>query len=318
MKYIKYILALFLIGTTIISIAMADEIRRETLPGEETREIKDVEEIKDAGYTENIVIKTALPKVPSEVFALKIEDKNIDTQRSKKIAKDILGLDIITKNMEDKKLENGRGISLVDKNNGEAEITIYERGQLRYLSGKEWNEKYKPNDMQDESKAKDKALGYINKLVGEDLFTKSMVDSSKLEVVYDEIYTYDSRNGNTERYVSNQHVNMETSYNGIPLRGAGAKVRVYFDKDGTVTGILNFVGKIKSDKKISVMTPQQVIDKLKADGYRNMDIESMDFVYYVPPVYQDVNYIYPAYDINGKTRTRGSDVKFAMMIPATK
>ena len=314
-RSIKYILALFLIGA-VIGTVMADEIRRENVrenvPSEKTKE-EITEDVK-----ENIVLKISLPKVPSEVFALKIEDENIDTQRSKKIAEDILGLGIATKNIEDKKLENGRGIVLTDKNNEEAEITIYKRGQLRYLSGKEWNEKYRQDDMLGEEQAKDKALGYVNKLVGEDLLTKSMVDSSKLEVAYDEIYTYDSRNGKIEKYVSNQHVNLETSYDGIPLRGAGAKVRVYLGKGGVVTGVLNFVGKIKSDKKVSVITPQEAVDKLKADGYKNMDIESMEFVYYVPPLHEDVNYIYPAYDIKGKIHMRGSDIGFAQMIPATK
>lgn len=300
MRY-KYILAILLVSVTVVgAVAVAE--RNGILPDKSTW-VK----VKD-----NVVLDTRLPDVPKEVSVLKIENKNLDEKGSSNIAEKILGV----KNKEIKS-DNTRSV-LGDKNNEELEVTVYRRGQLKYSTGNEWKNMYPKEEMASEKQAKDIASGYIKKLVDADLINKDMADTSKLEVVDDEIIGYNIKDGSTKTFASNRHVNLDLSYKGIPLRGAGAKVRIYTGKSGEMVGLLNSVGKLVPDKKVSIITPQDAIEKIKKDGYRDITIKSIRLVYDVKSPEENADYIEPAYDIQGHMHTPNGDAGFALIVPAAR
>lgn len=300
MKY-KYILAILLVSVMVVGAVAVSE-RNGKIP-----DISSWVKVKD-----NVELKTKLPDVPKEVPILKIDNKNLDQKGSGNIAEKVLGI----KNTEIKS-DNIRSV-LGDKNNEETEITVYKRGQLKYSTGNEWKNMYKKEEMVGEKQAKDIAAGYIKKLADADLINKDMADTSKLEVIDDEIVAYNVKDGSTKTFASNRHVNLDLSYKGIPLSGAGAKVRIYTGKSGEVVGLLNSVGKVVPDKNVPIITPQDAIEKIKKDGYRDITIESIRLVYDVKSPEENVDYIKPAYDIQGHMHTPTGDAGFALIVPATK
>lgn len=300
MKY-KYILTILLVSVMVVGAVAVSE-RNGKMP-----DIGSWVEIKD-----NVELKTRLPDVPKEVPILKIDNKNLDGKGSSNIAEKILGI----KNTEIKS-DNTRSV-LGNKNNEETEITVYKRGQLRYSTGNEWKNMYKKEEMASEKQVKDIAAGYIKRLADADLINKDMVDTSKLEVVDDEIVAYNVKDGSTKTLASNRHVNLDLSYNGVPLSGAGAKVRIYTVKSGEVVGLLNSIGKVVPDKNVPIITPKDAIEKIKKDGYKDITIESIKLVYDVKSPEEDADYIEPAYDIQGQMHTPNGDAGFALIVPATK
>lgn len=261
---------------------------------------------------DNVVLDTRLPDVPKEVSILKIENKNLDERGSGNIAEKILGV----KNKEIKS-DNTRSV-LADKDNEELEVTVYRKGQLKYSTGNEWKNMYKKEEMVSEKQAKDIASGYIKKLVDADLISKDMADTSRLEVVDDEIIGYNTKDGSTKTFASNRHVNLGLSYKDIPLDGPGAKVRIYMGKSGEVVGLLNSVGKLVPDKKVAIITPKEAIEKIKKDGYRDITITSIELIYDVKSPEDNVNYVKPAYNIQGSMHTSNGDAGFALIVSAEK
>lgn len=300
MKY-KYILAILLVSVMVVGAVAVSE-RNGKIP-----DIGSWVKVKD-----NVELKTRLPDVPKEVPILKIDNKNLDERGSSNIAEKVLGI----KNTEIKS-DNTRSV-LGNKNDEETEITVYKRGQLKYSTGNEWKNMYTKDEMVSEKQAKDIAAGYIKKLVDADIINKDMADTSKLEVVDDEIVAYNIKDGSTKTFASNRHVNLDLSYKGIPLSGAGAKVRIYTGKSGDVVGLLNSVGKLVPDKKVPIITPQEAIEKIKKDGYRDITIESIRLVYDVKSPEENADYAEPVWDIQGQTHTPNGDAGFALIVPATK
>ena len=282
MKYTKHILAILLISVASAGIIAAQDVMRTEYTGPWV-------EVKD-----NVELKTALPVVPEEVFILKADDKDINEVKINKIAENILGI----KNVENK------------------DVKISKRGQMKYSTGNEWKNKYAKNEMLDEQQAKARAIGYINKLADEDLLARNMVDPSKLKVEYDEIYVY--KDGKKESFVTNQHINMPVTYEGIPLHGGGAKIRVYLTKDGEMAGLLNGIGKLKPDKKVAIITPEEAIDLLKEKGYRDITIDSMELAYEVQTLEENDDLVYPAYIFKGVMHASGEDLGFYTNVPAVK
>lgn len=299
----KYVLAILLIGMAAMgALAVANEIR-------------------DGKYTEpwvkvkdNVEIKARLPDVPKEIPLLKVDDKNVDQGRSKGIVEGILEV----KNLGEIKSDDTKAAMSV-KDNTDAEITIYKKGQLKYFTGKQWDEMYKKEELPSDKEAKDTAAGLVKKLIDEDLLNKDTVDVTKSEVAYDETCRAPvGQPDKVECFVSNKHVNVDLSYEGISLYGAGAKVRVYLGKNGELLGFMNSVGKVVPDKKVSIITPKDAIDKLKDKGYKDITIDSIRLVYDVKSPEDGVGLIEPVYDIQGKQHTIAEDVSFAIMIPARK
>lgn len=301
-KY-KYILAILIIGMAAMgALAVANEIRDGKYTGPWVK-------VKD-----NVEIKARLPDVPKEIPILKVDNKNIDQGRSKGIAESILEV----KNLGEIKSDNTRAAISV-KDNNETEITVYKKGQLKYFTGKQWDEMYKKEDLPSDKQAKDISAKIVKKLIDEDLLNKDTVDVTKSEVTNDETCRAPvEQPDKVECFASNKHVNVDLSYKGIPLYGAGAKVRIYLGKNGELLGLLNSVGKVVPDKKVSIITPKDAIDKLKDKGYRDITIDSIRLVYDVKSPEEGVDYAEPAYDIQGKQHTTEEDVSFAIMIPATK
>ena len=286
MKYSKYILAVLFICIVSIGIIEANDNMR----GEDQGSSLPLNSV-----TEKVVLRTALPDVPDKVFILNIEDKEIDVEKAQKIADRIIGK---------------------NKTNNKS-MKMFSKGQMKYSTGKEWSNNFSKKDLLDEEKAKTKALGYIKKLAKEDLIDTDMVNSSNLEVVYDE--TFVVKDGKNESYLSNQHINMPVSVDGIPLHGGGAKVRVYLLKDGEMAGLTNGVGKLKKDKQVPIITPEEAIDLLKEKGYLNMTIDSMELAYEVLPPEDNESFVYPAYVFKGVSHSPdGGDVNFYTNVPATR
>lgn len=264
---------------------------------------------------DNVVLDTRLPDVPKEVPILKIENKNLDERGSGNIAEKVLGV----KNTENTEIKSDNTRSVLgDKSNEETEVTIYRKGQLKYSTGNEWKNMYTKEEMVSEKQAKDIASEYVKKLVDADLISKDMADTSRLEVVDDEVIGYNTKDGSTKTFASNRHVNLDLSYKGIPLNGPGAKVRIYTGKSGEVIGLLNSVGKLVPDKKVSIITPKEAIEKIKKDGYRDVTITSIKLIYNVKSPEENADYVEPAYDIQGSMHTPNGDAGFALIVPAAK
>lgn len=301
MRY-KYILGILLVCMAVISAAAIAE-RDGKLPDK-----KSWVKVKD-----NIELKTALPVVPSEVAILRIDNKNLDEKAALDIAEKVLGVKT-TKIKSDKDK-----IALGNKDDEETEITIYKKGQLKYSTGKEWKKIYKKEEVQSEKQAKDIAAGYIKKLADADLINKEISDSPIMEVVDDEIIAYNEKDKTAATFVSNRHVNLYLSHDGIPLSGAGAKVRLYTGKNGEVLGLLNSIGKWIPGKKVQLKTPDEAIEEMKTDGYRDVTIEIMRLVYNVKSPEDNVEDIQPAYDIRGYMHAyNGEGPHFALIVPAVK
>ncbi len=296
MNYIKYIMAALIISILAAGIISANDVLR----GEYTGPFAEVKE--------NVQINTKLPDVPAQVSVLKVNGKNFDEVQAKKLVE--IALDI--KAQESKKLPDNKGIALKDN---EKVVILYEGGQMKFSSGKELDNKFMKSEMLDDQAAKNKALGHIRKLAELDMLDVSAVDTSKMVVEYDEEYI--SYDGKIEKFILNQHVNVETSYDGMPLRGPGAKIRTYFGKNGELLGILNGVGKPVADKKVPVISPEKAIELLKERGYRDVTIDSIEFAYDVPPTSENAEFIYPVYLFQGKSHTvYGEDVPFYTSVPA--
>ncbi len=195
---------------------------------------------------------------------------------------------------------------------------IYKYGAVKYLNRTlAFDTKNLPEEMPSKDRAMAIAKRYIQRLIEAGILDKNLL-SGKLEVVEDEeVVAY--RNGTKQRYVLNVHVNVPLEYNGIPLHGAGAKVRIYLSKDGKLAGILSFLGKLVPDKKVSIISKEEAIEKLRRMGYENAKIDSIELVYEVPPPHAMPTTILPAYVIKGRlTLSDGSVVKFAKVIPAVR
>lgn len=257
---------------------------------------------------ENVQINAKLPDVPAQVSVLKVNGKNFDEVHAKKIVEKALDINA----QESKKLPDNKGIALKDN---EKVVILYEGGQMKFSSGKELDNKFMKSEMLDDQAAKNKALGHIRKLAELDMLDVSAVDTSKMVVEYDEEYI--SYDGKIEKFILNQHVSVETSYDGMPLRGPGAKIRTYFGKNGELIGLLNGVGKPIADKKVTVISPEKAIELLKERGYRDVTIDSIEFAYEVPPTSENAEFIYPVYLFQGKSHTvYGEDVPFYTSVPA--
>ncbi len=251
-------------------------------------------------------IAAPLPNVPSEIFTLIPVDQGISKEHAQQITERILG---IRGDVSD------RGNAWLIKNNTK-EIVMYKTGAIRYMDESEsFGKRYKMNAMPGENEASAVAQRYFHKLADEGLMQRELIPAS-LKIEDDEERVY--RNGTIESFLLNRHVNAPLSYNGVPLDGAGAKLRIYLSKNGEVTGLLNFVGKLEPDKKVSVLTPSEAIEILKSRGYRNVTIESMEFVYEVPPP-SEMKSIIPVYIFKGKMFGKnGSVAGFAQVVPAIR
>lgn len=282
MKYSKYILAVLFIGIASIGIIGANDMMRGEI------------QVPLPQVIEKVELKAALPDVPDKVFILSIEDKQLDDVKAKKIAERVIG-----------------------NNKTNKSLKLFSKGQMKYSTGKEWTNNFTKKELLNEEQAKTKALGYIKKLAKEDLIDSNMVNSSSLEVVYDE--TFVIKDGKSESFVTNQHINMPLSVDGIPLHGGGAKVRVYLVKGGEMAGLTNGVGKLKKDKQVPIITPDEAIDALKENGYKNMTIDSLELAYEVLPPEENESFVYPAYIFKGVLHgPEGDNVSFYTNVPAVR
>jgi len=296
MNYIKYIISALIISVLAAGIISANDVIR----GEYTGPVAEVKE--------NVQINAKLPDVPDQVAVLKVKAKKVDEVQNKKTVEKVLDI----KPKESKKLPNGKGFAFKDNENV---AILYEGGQMKFSSGKELDNKFMKSEMLDEQAAKNKASGHIKKLTEQDMLDVSAADTSKMNVEYDEVYV--SNNGKIEKFFLNQHVNVETSFDGIPLRGPGAKIRTYFGKNGEMLGLLNGVGKPVADKKVNVISPEKAIELLKEKGYKDITIDSIEFAYEVPPISESAGFIYPVYIFQGKSHTPyGEDLLFYTSVPA--
>lgn len=261
--------------------------------------------------TESGSTVTAL-NVPEEVYVLKVVDQKISKDRAQQIAERIIGI-------EGEVVDRGNAWSI---KNGTKEVTVYKYGAVKYLDDeKVWGEGYREDEMPSERDAKLKAQKFVNVLINESLIDKELLQQDiilamKLEK---DVRVIAYRNGTIQKYVSNVHVNVPLSFNGIPLHGAGGKLRVYLTKGNEVVGLLSFVGKIEPDKKVQVLSPEEAIERLKKMGYGNSKIESVQFVYDVPSPDEMPKSIIPVYIFKGTIFAKdGSSLKFVRIVPAVK
>lgn len=251
-------------------------------------------------------IAVPLPDVPAEIFTLIPVDQGISKEQAQQITERILG---IRGDVSD------RGNAWHIKNNTK-EIIIYKHGAIKYIDEAEaFGKMHNVSVMPGEKEASAIAQSYFHKLADEGLLQRELIPAS-LKIEDDEGRIY--KNGTIEGFLLNRHVNALLSYNGVPLDGAGAKLRIYLSKNGEVTGLLNFVGKLEPDKKVSVLTPSEAIEILKSRGYRNVTVESFEFVYEVPSP-SEMKSIIPVYIFKGKMFGKdGSVAGFAQVVPAIR
>jgi len=238
-----------------------------------------------------------------EVYTLKVVDQQLTREKAAHIAR-VLGIDGMP-------YERGNAWIFGD-------AVIYKYGGLRYLNTTlAFDTRNPPEKLPSEAEARAAAERYINRLVETGILEQGLL-SGRSEVVRDEeVVAY--RNGTKQRYVLNVHVNFLQEYGGIPLHGAGAKVRVYFSKDGELAGVLSFPGRVVPDRKVAIISEQEAIERLRSMGYGNAEIESVQLVYEVPPPESMPASIIPAYVIKGKVvLDDGSVVRFARVIPAAR
>jgi len=185
----------------------------------------------------SIKIETSLPNVPAEIFTLKPVDQGISKEDAQQITERVLGI-----RGEVTDLGNAWRIK-----NGTKEIIVYKQGAIKYIDEYEaFGKRNNVSEMPSEKNASLIAQRYFHKLADEGLLQRALIPAS-LDIVDDEGRIY--RNGTIESFVLNRHVNALLSYNGVPLDGPGAKLRVYFSNESKVIGLLDFVGKLEPDKK---------------------------------------------------------------------
>ncbi len=238
-----------------------------------------------------------------EVYTLKVVDQQLTREKAAHIAR-ILGVDGMP-------YEKGNAWIFGD-------AVIYKYGGLRYLNTTlAFDTRNPPEKLPSEAEARAAAERYIQKLVDLGVLEPGML-STRLEVAKDEeVVAY--RNGTRQRYVLNVHVNVPLEYNGIPLHGAGAKVRVYLSKNGELAGVLSFPGKLVPDRRVTIISEEEAIERLRSMGYENAEIDSVELVYEVPSPENMPAGIAPAYLIKGRmVLSDGSVVRFAKIIPAAR
>jgi|GEM_PF-3033467 len=238
-----------------------------------------------------------------EVYTLKVVDQQLSEEQAVAIAR-ALGIRGIP-------AEEGRAWVFRD-------AVVYKYGGVRYLNTTlAFDTRNPPEEMPSEAEARVTAMKYVQKLAEMGVLEQSLL-SGKSEVVSDEVVVA-YRNGTGQRYVLNLHVNFPLEYSGIPLHGAGAKVRVYLSGGGKLAGVLSFPGKLAPDRKVAIISKQEAIQKLRSMGYENAKIDSIQLVYEVPPPESMPASIVPAYLIKGRLiLSDGSAVKFAKLIPAAR
>lgn len=255
-----------------------------------------------------ITVEAPLQTVPTEMYTLKVIDQKISKEHAQQITERLFGI-------RGEAMDKGNAWFI---KNETREIVLYKYGAIKYLDAPEvLSSKHPASEMPSEIDAKLMARKFIHRLADEGLLQREMIPAT-IEIERDtEVIAY--RNGTMENYVLNVHVNAPLSFNGIQLHGAGAKLRVYLTKGSEVVGLLNFVGKLESDKKVAVLSPEEAIEKLRGMGYGNSKIESIEFVYDMSSPSEMPKSIIPAYVFKGTMFAKdGSALKFVQVVPAVK
>jgi len=94
-----------------------------------------------------------------------------------------------------------------------------------------------------------------------------------------------------EKELTLPHVNFALSYNGIPIWGLGAKVRIYIGEGGGVVGFIGRFWEVRSAGEVSILRPEEAVQKLKELGYggsvprkmvSRVIVKYIELVYYAP------------------------------------
>ena len=100
---------------------------------------------------------------------------------------------------------------------------------------------------------------------------------------------------------TNTHINYVQKIQGYELYGPGAKIRVYMNENGTVTGFMGRFWNLEPIRKVELLSPKEAIEKLDVSG-EVAYITSVKLVYYID--YSGRQVIHPYYYINGVIETR--------------
>lgn len=265
-----------------------------------------------------VVVETELPNVPDEMYALKPVLKEITEEQALGIAS-IFGV-----SGEIRLVDNTWRVGEVPR-----EVWVYKSGCIKYFdTPKVWGTRYLPHELPSSTECISIAEQFLENLGARGLVSKSLQIS--FAGVVSDITTIAYRDGRSENYLNNTHVNFALSYDNIPLEGPGAKVRVYIGKDGEITGFIGDLWEVETRGKVRILSPKQAIEKLGEVGHigiigaygdmpkdmvDKITIKSVRLVYFVPPV--EAESIIPSYRIEGTFLVEdGSVTDFGRIIPA--
>ncbi len=121
---------------------------------------------------------------------------------------------------------------------------------------------------------------------------------------------FQRKGGETKAVTVSAAVAFRPVREGIPLAGPGGKVKVYFDSNGKIAGLLRAVRAVKPFKKMAVVPVERVvaeirrqpIRRLRLAGVKAVEIARIRMVYYEDVPNRDQKYLQPAYEVSGVAR----------------
>lgn len=265
---------------------------------------------------EEIIIETNLLEVADEVYVLETMPRKITREQVLKMALELF-------NMRSEPQFTDNAWKIVE---GSRELSVYASGGIKYFD----NDKmccaaYTWQELPLTENCIAIAEQFLRRLKAEGITSRSLQISFS-DVANDTITIYYTVNGSEKTMLNNIHVNFMLYYDGLPLWGPGAKVRVYIGKGGEIIGFIGSFWEVNASQKVRILKPRQAVEKLRELGY-GVDVpreriikavvESVELVYFTPSLEAEFTKITPAYVIKGKVYTNdGVATGFLQMLPA--
>jgi hypothetical protein len=252
-----------------------------------------------------ISFETGKPSVPDEIWVLKKADNIITENRVTDVAS-IFGV-----RGDPVQIEAGW---LMEENGSEPgtsrELRVYEWGGFRYLDQYQMSHRFiRPEDFPSDNECAEIADQFI-----ENLRNKGFIPQN-LNISFNDVVADTISNPSTT-YFTNKHVNYSFSYDGLlPFVGGMAKLRVYLNENGEITGFFGDFYQFENLRKVQVLQPEDAILNVIDSNTVRVQVESIRLVYLVGD--PDNPYIEPLYDVIMKCEMEnGFQVSSAATVPA--
>jgi hypothetical protein len=266
---------------------------------------------------EVVVIEATPSNIPSKVAVLEVILAELTKEQASDIALSIFGV-----RGEAQQIRGGWMIV-----EGSKEVRLYRTGGVEFFDNYKMSKGcLTPQKLPAIDECVRIAKELLKKLEAHGLVPKGL-EMTFAELANDTI-VFAFKNGTRKTFLNNIHVNFALSYNGIPIWGPGAKARVYIGEGGEVVGFIGRFWEVRSAGEVSILRPEEAVQKLKELGYgrsvpremvSKVIVKSIELVYYAPPPDVEPTQLVPFYVVKGVLVGKdGRIFDFAQAVPAIR